>query len=104
MVLDGDKVVAASAALKMKPDGLFLLGDEERILMRFTAIRPGYSYAWKRLVVEFAKEVKSAGWKDTPIRVGFGFSTEGPVASGVAGLDSDLEEFEIFMSYKVDVK
>ncbi|MBY8999067.1 MAG: hypothetical protein KGD60_15180 [Candidatus Thorarchaeota archaeon] len=104
LVLDGDKVVAASAALKLKPDGLFLFGDEERVLMRFTAIRPGYNHAWKRLVVEFAKEVKSAGWENTPIRVGFGFSTEGVVASGVAGMDSDLEEFELFMAYNVEAK
>lgn len=102
LVLDGDKVVAASAALKLKPDGLFLFGDEERILMRFTAIRPGYNYAWKRLVVEIAKEVKNAGWKDTPIRVGFGFSTEGAVASGMAGILPEMEEFEIFMSYVVE--
>ncbi|MHA1964503.1 MAG: hypothetical protein ACXACG_01460 [Candidatus Thorarchaeota archaeon] len=102
LILDGDKVVAASAALKLKPDGLFLFGDEERVLMRFTAIRPGYNYAWKRLVVEIAKVVKTAGWKDIPIRVGFGFSTEGAVASGMAGILPEMEEFELFMSYKVE--
>jgi len=104
MLYDGDKLVAASAALKLKPDGIFLFGEEERILMRFTAIRPGYRYVWKRLVVEIAKDVKNSGNKDIPIRVGFGFSTNGAVASGVAGIDSDLEEFEIFMKYKVDAK
>ncbi|MBY8998816.1 MAG: hypothetical protein KGD60_13900 [Candidatus Thorarchaeota archaeon] len=104
LVLDGDKVVAASAALKLKPDGLFLFGDEERVLMRFTAIRPGYNYAWKRLVLEIAKEVKNAGWEDTPIRVGFGFSTEGAVASGVAGIQPELDEFELFMAYQVEAK
>lgn len=102
LVLDGDKVVAASAALKLKPDGIFLFGDEERILMRFTAITPGYNYAWKRLVVEIAKEVKSAGWKDIPIRVGFGFSTNGAVASGMAGILPEMEEFELFMKYTVE--
>ncbi|MFX1482416.1 MAG: hypothetical protein ACFFCP_04420 [Promethearchaeota archaeon] len=101
LVLDGDTVVAASAPLRIEPDGVFLFGDEERILMRFTAIRPGYSYAWNRLVVEIAKEVKSAGWKDIPISVSFGFTTEGAVASGVAGLDSSLDEFELFMAYRV---
>ena len=104
MLLDGDKVVAASAALKLKPDGIFLFGEDERILMRFTAIRPGYRYAWKRLVVEVAKDVKNSGWKDIPIRVGFGFSTNGAIASGMAGIETDLEEFEIFMKYKVDAK
>jgi len=102
LLLDGDKVVAASAVLRMEPNGTFLLGDEERIMMRFTAIRPGYNYAWKRLVVEIAKEVKSAGWKDIPIRVGFGFSTEGAVASGMAEISPELDEFELFMRYKVE--
>ncbi len=102
LVLDGDKVVAASAALRMEPNGTFLLGEEERIMMRFTAIRPGYNYAWKRLVVEIAKEVKSAGWKDIPIRVGFGFSTEGAVASGMAEISPEIDEFELFMRYKVE--
>jgi len=101
LILDEDKVVAASAILKMEPDGIFLFGEEERVLMRFTAIRPGYRYAWKRLVVEIAKDAKNAGMKDIPLRVGFGFTTDGAVASGVAGIDSDLEEFEIFMAYKV---
>ena len=102
LVFDGDKVVAASAALKLEPDGVFLFGEEERVLMRFTAIRPGYNYAWKRLVVEFAKVVKDAGWKDTPIRIGFGFSTGGAVASGMAGMLPEMDEFELFMTYKVE--
>lgn len=101
MLLEGDKVVAASAALKLKPDGVFLFGEEERILMRFTAIRPGYRYAWKRLAVEIAKDVKNSGNQDTQMRVGFGFSSNAAIASGIAGIDSDLEEFEIFMKYKV---
>ena len=104
LLLDGDKVVAASAALKLDPDGVFLFGDEERILMRFTAIRPGYNYAWKRLVAEVAKEVKSAGWSDIPIRVGFGFSNNSAVASGMAGILSEMNEFELFMKYTVEKK
>lgn len=102
LLFDGDKVVGASAPLKLKPDGVFLFGDEERILMRFTAIRPGHNYAWERLVVEVAKAVKNAGWKDTPIRIGFGFSNQNAIASGMAGLLPELEEFEIFMQYKVE--
>lgn len=102
LVLDGDKVVAASAPLKMNPNGVFLLGDEERTLMRFIAIRPGYSYAWKRLVVEIAKEVKKAGWTKTPLRLSFGFSTEGAIASGIAGMSPEMEEFELFMKYEVE--
>lgn len=102
MLYEGDKLVAASAALRMEPNGVFLFGDEERVLMRFTAIRPGYGYAWKRLVVEIAKDVKKSGIKDIPLRVQFGFTASGAVASGIAGIDPDLEEFELFMKYKVE--
>ncbi|MFX1485119.1 MAG: hypothetical protein ACFFCP_18215 [Promethearchaeota archaeon] len=102
MILDGDKVVAASAALKVKAGEAYLVGDEERTIMRFTAIRPGYRYAWKKLVVELAKDMKKSGMKDLPLRVGFGFTSEGAIASGVAGMDSDLEEYELFMKYKVE--
>ncbi len=101
MLLDGNTVVAASAVLKMEPRGSFLIGDEERYIMRFTAIRPGYRYAWTRLAVEIAKDMKNSGIKDTPLRVGFGFSSDGAIATGVAGIDSNLDEFEIFMKYKV---
>jgi len=98
LVFDGDKAVAASAALRLEPDGSILLGDEERIIMRFTAIRPGYNHAWERLVVEFAKEMKNAGWSDIPIRIRFGFNAEGAVASGLAGITPELNEYEIFMA------
>ncbi len=102
LVYDGDNVVAASAALRLKPEEYFLQGDEERIVMRFTAIRPGYNFAWERLVVEVAKEVVSAGWADIPIRVGFGFTAEGAIASGLAGITNELDEYEIFMAYNVE--
>ncbi|MFW9793680.1 MAG: hypothetical protein ACFFEE_05235 [Candidatus Thorarchaeota archaeon] len=34
MLFDGDKLVAASAALRMEPNGIYLFGDEERIIMQ----------------------------------------------------------------------
>ncbi|MFW9788008.1 MAG: hypothetical protein ACFFE2_04700 [Candidatus Thorarchaeota archaeon] len=102
MLYEEGKLVAASAALRLKPDGVFLFGEEERLLMRFTAIRPGYRYAWNRLVVEIAKDIKKSGIKDIPLRVQFGFSTSGAVATGIAGIDSDLDEFELFMRYRVE--
>jgi len=100
MLYEGDKLVAASSPLRMEPNGVFLFGDEERVLMRFTAIRPGYRYVWKRLVAEIAKDVKKNIGTDIPLRVQFGFSTSGAVATGVADIDPDLEEFELFMTYK----
>ncbi|MFX1564319.1 MAG: hypothetical protein ACFFDP_13530, partial [Promethearchaeota archaeon] len=67
ILFDKRKAVAASAPLRIEPDNLFLIGDEPRVIMRFTAIRPGYHYAWKRLVYEIAKETKAAGWSDIPL-------------------------------------
>ncbi len=104
MLYDGDKVIAASAPLRHKPDGQFLSGDEERIIMRFTATSPGYSFVWDRLVAEIAKECKSAGWTDLPIRAGFGYRAEGAVAIGLAKMTSNLEPFEIFFVHKAEKK
>lgn len=100
ILLDGDTAVAASAPLLFKPDGRILLGEEERVIMRFTSIRPGFNHAWKKLLVQIAKEAKKAGWKDTPIRSYFGFLASGSVVHGVSNLDSDLVERETFFLYK----
>lgn len=100
IVFDGDKAVAASAPLRYKPDGVFLSGDEDRIIMRFTSIRNGYTDVWHRLVVEIAKECKSAGWTDIPIRVGYGYTASGPTAIGMAQLKSEIEEYDIGFAFK----
>ena len=80
LLFDKEKVIAASAPLRIEADQLFLLGDEPRVLMRFTAIRPGYEHVWKRLVYEVAKEAKKAGLAETPLRVNFNFTTNAPLA------------------------
>ena len=100
IVFDGDKAVAASAPLRYKPDEVFLSGDEEKIIMRFTSIRTGYSEAWHRLVVEVAKECKSAGWTDIPIRAGYYYTARGPAAIGLAQLKSEIEEYDIGFAFK----
>ncbi|MHA2064929.1 MAG: hypothetical protein ACXABY_11190 [Candidatus Thorarchaeota archaeon] len=96
ILYDGDKVVAASAPLLFKPDGRILEGDEERVIMRFTSIRPGYGYAWARLLVEVAKEAKEAGWKEHSLRSVFGFMSRGAVVSGMTRIEPELEEVEVF--------
>ena len=100
MLFDGDQIVAASAPLRFEAEGSTVIADGERIIMRFTAIRPGYSYAWNRLLVELAKECKAAGWTDIPIYTSFGFSTSGAAPSGIAKLRPELEEFEIILKSK----
>ena len=97
LLFDEDQVIAASAPLRIEPDQLFLLGDETRFLMRFTAIRPGYQYAWKRLVVEISKEIKAAGWDKVPLRASFFFTTNAPIAVNFAELRPELEMFEIIL-------
>jgi hypothetical protein len=97
LLFDEDKVIAASAPLRIEPDQLFLLGAEPRVLMRFTAIRPGYEHVWKRLVFEVAKEVKKAGWTETPLRVTFYFRTNAPLAKIMSEMRPELEMFEVIL-------
>ncbi len=97
LLFDEGKVIAASAPLRIEPDQLLIVGEEARVIMRFTAIRPGYQHAWKRLVYEIAKEIKAAGWSDTPLRTSFFFSTKAPIAINFAEMRPELEMFEIIL-------
>lgn len=96
MLFDGDELVSASAPLKFAPDGNILQGDEERYIMRFTAARSGYEFAWNRLTIELAKECKASGMTDLPLRTWFGFRAQGAAAIGLANMNPDIELTEIF--------
>ena len=94
IILKDNKMVAASAALKITPDSPLLSGDEDRYIMRFSAIRPGYKGAWKRLVVEIAKECVASKLVDVPFRLRTTYTSRDPVAAGIAEIKSELELFE----------
>ncbi len=100
MVFKGNQVVAASAPLRFKPDGIFLRGNEERIIMRFRAVRPGHQEAWKRLLIELTKEAVAAGWTDLPLRESIFFSTNSLTATILAEQHPDIEETQIILSYQ----
>ncbi|MHA1907014.1 MAG: hypothetical protein ACW98Y_06955 [Candidatus Thorarchaeota archaeon] len=100
IIFEDDKAIAASAPLRFQPDGAFLTGDEERIIMRFTAVRTGYEHAWHKLVVELAKECKSAGWTDLSIRVGIGFTAQGAAAVGLSRIQPEIEEYQIGYTFR----
>jgi hypothetical protein len=100
LVTKGDTVVAASAPLRLKPEGIFLTGKDEKIIMRFTAIRPGYTQAWKRLLIEVAKECVTAGWTDIPLRATFSFTSSANTAFGLAAVRPEIEAFEIILTYQ----
>jgi hypothetical protein len=100
LLYDGDKVVASTAPLRFQPDGNRVRGDEERIIMRFTAIRPGYEYAWTRLLVEMAKACKKAGWTDVPIQAESWVTGEGAAISGLAEIRPELTDFEAVLLKK----
>jgi len=104
ILYDGDKAVAASAPLLFKPDGRILAGDEDRVIMRFTSIFPGYSFAWKRLVTEIAKEAKSAGWVKTPIRTIFGFSSQDDLSIAMAEVIPEIDHVSTSFVYRGDKK
>ncbi|MFX1485120.1 MAG: hypothetical protein ACFFCP_18220 [Promethearchaeota archaeon] len=100
LLYDGDKVVASSAPLRFQPDGNRVRGDEERIIMRYTAIRPGYEYAWARLLVELAKECKKAGWTDISIQAESWVTGEGAAIAGLAEIRPELTDFEAVLLKK----
>ncbi|TFH06027.1 MAG: hypothetical protein E4H14_11610 [Candidatus Thorarchaeota archaeon] len=104
ILFDGEIAVAASAPLLFKPDGRILQGDEDRIIMRFTSIELGYGYAWKRLLVEIAKSAKDAGWNKTPIRVGFGFSSQDPLAVNISSAIPEIVRYSTNFVYRGDNK
>lgn len=98
LVFENSQVVAASAALRLKPDQQFLLGKDERIIMRFTAIRPGYQHAWKCLLIAIAREAQAAGWTKIPLRISFPFTTNVPLAMNLVPMRSELEVFEVLFT------
>ncbi|MHA2064928.1 MAG: hypothetical protein ACXABY_11185 [Candidatus Thorarchaeota archaeon] len=100
LLYDGEKVVAGTAPLRLQPNGSRVRGDEERIIMRFTAIRPGYEFAWSRLLVEMAKECVNAGWTDISIQGESFFTSEGPAMAGLAELRPELTDFEAVLLKK----
>ncbi|MCK5390201.1 MAG: hypothetical protein KAJ36_06910 [Candidatus Thorarchaeota archaeon] len=104
ILFDGETAVAASAPLLFKPDGRILQGDEDRVIMRFTSIKPGHSYAWKRLLVEVAKGAKDAGWIKTPIRVGFGFNTQDTLAAAISEVVPEMTQYSVDFVYRGDEK
>lgn len=104
ILFDGETAVAASAPLLFKPDGRVLQGDEERVIMRFTSVKPGCNYAWQRLLVEVAKCAIDAGWDKTPIRVGFGFSSQDPLSVAIAGSIPEIVQYSTNLVYRGDNK
>ena len=54
------------------------------------------------IAIELAKECKSAGMTDLPLRAWFGFRTEGPAAAGLVKMNPNIELNEIF--YRHDKK
>ncbi|UCG02669.1 MAG: hypothetical protein JSW11_01500 [Candidatus Heimdallarchaeota archaeon] len=94
LLFENNVVVAAGAPLRIKPNHPVYDWKEERIIMRFTAIRPGYSAAMKRLLIEVARECLSAGWSEIPFRLHFYFHTGFTAASFLAEMEGNIQTFE----------
>ncbi|TFG26731.1 hypothetical protein EU528_13905 [Candidatus Thorarchaeota archaeon] len=97
LLFDEDQIVAATAPLRFKPNNVRVMGDEDRIIMRFTAIRPGYNYVWSRLLVEMAKACKDVGWTDIKIQAESHFVAGSPAIIGLAELRPEIIDFETIM-------
>ncbi|MFW9919710.1 MAG: hypothetical protein ACFFED_08935 [Candidatus Thorarchaeota archaeon] len=100
ILFDGDKAVAASALLRFEPDGSVVTADSTRIIHRFVAIRPGYKFAWERLLVELSKEAVSAGWEKIPLRSSFGVEVQDASAITIAKTEPMIDIFEIILTYE----
>ncbi|MHA2021397.1 MAG: hypothetical protein ACW96N_06760 [Candidatus Thorarchaeota archaeon] len=100
ILFDGDEAVGATAALRTSPENVNIPADGERLILRFRALKPGYDYAWERLLVELAKDCKEAGWTDVPIISSFGFSAEGAEAEAIVRMKPGFTAFEKFLIYR----
>ncbi len=100
LIFHNNQVVATGAILRVHPGTSVLSGDEERILLRFSAVRPGYQLAWKQMLIELAKECVKLGWAHIPLRVNFRFYASSTVAVNLAKLISELDDFEVLLAFK----
>jgi hypothetical protein len=100
LIFQENKAVSVGALLKMEPDGYYLKGDEERVLVRSSLTDPDYPQAWKRLLIELAKESSAVGWSSTPLRVSFFFYASSIAAVSLAELKSELECFAVLFTYQ----
>ncbi len=98
LIFEDDLLVAARAPLLIEPDNNLIKENEgERVIIRFSAIRPGYQTAWKRLLIEISKECAIAGWSEIPLRAYFWFFAMSPPAMALVELDPKFEVLEIIL-------
>lgn len=100
LVFQDGKIVAAGAPLRLQPDNRIVEKDEgERIIIRFSAMRAGYSQAWHKLFIEIAKECLASGWSNIPLRVYFWFYAESSTAISLAEIQPEIKPLEIIFVF-----
>jgi hypothetical protein len=102
ILYDNDTAVAASALLKRDPDNFIVRGDKTAMIPRFISIRPGYQFAFNRLMKELAVEAIEAKWEKIPLRIGMGFTTEDYGAALLSQDDNEMIHYELIMTYQGD--
>ncbi|MFX1515933.1 MAG: hypothetical protein ACFFC6_06460 [Promethearchaeota archaeon] len=100
LVFHNNQVVATGAILRVQPGVSVLIGKEERILLRFSAIRPKYHDAWKHMLIELANKCVKLGWTDVPLRVNFRFYASSTIAVNLTKLLSEFNDFEVLLAYQ----
>ncbi|NIW13906.1 MAG: hypothetical protein GWN31_08240, partial [Candidatus Thorarchaeota archaeon] len=76
LVFDEKQLVTAGGVIHLKPgESVIKENKTELISIRVSPTRPRFNYAWKRMVIEVAKESIKNGTKDLPLRVDFRFFT-----------------------------
>ena len=100
LVFHENQLVCTGAVRRVQPGDTIISVNEECTFLRFSATRPGFHHAWKRMLIELAKECVSLGWDKNPLRIEFRFYTSSTVAVNLANLKPELEEFEIIFVYQ----
>jgi hypothetical protein len=100
LVFQNNQVVATGAIRRVQPGDSVLIGKEERILLRFSAVRPKHHDAWRRMLIELANECVKLGWTDVPLRVNFRFYASSTIAVNLAKLLSEFNDFEVLLAYR----
>lgn len=100
LIFHNNQIVATGAILRVRPGITVLSGEEERILLRFSAVRPRFHDVWKLMLIELAKKCVDLSWAGIPLRVNFRFYASSTIAVNLAKLLSEFNDFEVLLAYK----
>ena len=101
LVFDGKQLVTAGGVIHLKPGESVIKENKIGLIsIRVSPTRPRFDYAWKRMVIEVAKEIINNGMKDLPLNVDFRFFASSTVAKNLAAFLPEISDMEYILSYR----